>query len=196
MGRGPRPGRNGVAAGLESQGVPPQGRADQAVAGWSAKNLYERLRVEPDAEPHVVRAAYYALARRLHPDAGGDARAMTMLNAAWAVLRDPASRAAYDAELARRTGKHTARSSPGPASDRTTSNGRPFDTTSALDFGRYAGWTLAEVAVTDPGYVQWLIRTPIGRRFAAEAGELLKSRAAARPAGYRRPGTVFSARQR
>ena len=37
-----------------------------------------------------------------------------------------------------------------------------------MDWGRYAGRTIAEVAAVDPDYLEWLIRTPLGRSFAAE----------------------------
>lgn len=65
---------------------------------------YERLGVDPTASPEQLRAAYRALARRLHPDArgGSPSPAMAELNEAWRVLSDPARRAAYDASLAPR----------------------------------------------------------------------------------------------
>jgi len=39
--------------------------------------------------------------------------------------------------------------------------GRPSGT--VLNFGRYAGWSLGEVARTDIEYIEWLDRAPIGR---------------------------------
>ena len=61
---------------------------------------YALLRVSPSARPEDIRRAYRARARELHPDlvgASGDADAqMAELNAAWAVLRDPATRGRYD----------------------------------------------------------------------------------------------------
>lgn len=63
---------------------------------------YEVLGISVRATPEEVRAAYRRAARTRHPDAGGDARAMTELNAAWHVLRDPGRRATYDRLLARR----------------------------------------------------------------------------------------------
>ena len=44
---------------------------------------------------------------------------------------------------------------------------------SVLDFGRYAGWTVGSLAGHDPDYLEWLARTPIGRRLAAEIHEAL-----------------------
>ena len=63
---------------------------------------YEVLGISVRATSDEVRTAYRRAARARHPDAGGDARAMSELNAAWHVLRDPERRAAYDRLLARR----------------------------------------------------------------------------------------------
>lgn len=68
-------------------------------------NHYERLKVTQDAPPEVIRAAYRALANRLHPDRSGAGEAgdaheqMVALNAAYEVLIDPALRRDYDASL-------------------------------------------------------------------------------------------------
>lgn len=66
-------------------------------------DLYALLDVHPSASPDAIRRAYRARARELHPDLAGastaaDAR-MAELNAAWAVLRDPARRSRYDRSL-------------------------------------------------------------------------------------------------
>lgn len=71
-------------------------------------NHYERLKVTQDAPPEVIRAAYRALANRLHPDRTGGSggpddethEQMVALNAAYEVLIDPVLRADYDATLA------------------------------------------------------------------------------------------------
>ncbi len=70
-------------------------------------NHYERLKVTQDAPPEVIRAAYRALANRLHPDRNGgvggpdDAthEQMASLNAAYEILIDPLLRRDYDATL-------------------------------------------------------------------------------------------------
>lgn len=70
-------------------------------------NHYERLKVTRDAPPEVIRAAYRALANRLHPDRNGGAGGpddaahdqMAELNAAYEVLIDPKLRLDYDATL-------------------------------------------------------------------------------------------------
>lgn len=73
-------------------------------------NHYERLKVSQDAPPEVIRAAYRALAAKLHPDrqqgvvtAGPDDvvhSQMAALNQAYEVLIDPKLRQDYDATLA------------------------------------------------------------------------------------------------
>lgn len=45
---------------------------------------------------------------------------------------------------------------------------------SLLSFGRYAGWTLGEIARVDLEYLEWLHRTPIGRQFQGEIDGLLR----------------------
>ena len=48
-----------------------------------------------------------------------------------------------------------------------------------LDFGRYAGFSWATLAKQDPDYLEWLARTPIGRRYQAEIAVLLQAQARA-----------------
>ncbi len=47
---------------------------------------------------------------------------------------------------------------------------------SVLTFGRYAGWSLGEIARTDLEYLEWLDRMPIGRTYQAEVDALLRAR--------------------
>ena len=64
-----------------------------------APDYYRILRVDPQAEPEVINAAYRKLAAMYHPDIdpSPDAQArMVEINQAYGVLRDPDSRAAYD----------------------------------------------------------------------------------------------------
>lgn len=51
------------------------------------RDPYEVLGVRPGAPAEVIEASYRALAKRLHPDVGGSAEAMTALNAAWEAVR-------------------------------------------------------------------------------------------------------------
>jgi curved DNA-binding protein CbpA len=51
--------------------------------------------------------------------------------------------------------------------------GRPSGT--VLNFGRYAGWSLGEVARHDLEYIEWLDRAPIGRNYRQEVDGILRS---------------------
>lgn len=50
--------------------------------------------------------------------------------------------------------------------------GRPSG--SVLNFGRYAGWSLEEIARTDVEYIEWLDRAQIGRQYQAELDQILR----------------------
>ena len=51
---------------------------------------------------------------------------------------------------------------------------------SVLTFGRYAGWSLGEIARRDLEYIEWLDRMPIGRPYRDEIDAILRgSRSAA-----------------
>lgn len=45
---------------------------------------------------------------------------------------------------------------------------------SVLNFGRYAGWSLGEIARRDLEYIEWLDRTPIGRPYREEIDAILR----------------------
>lgn len=60
------------------------------------KDYYRILQVHPDADPEVVQAAYRRLARKYHPDGGGEHAHMQELNEAYAVLADATQRRAYN----------------------------------------------------------------------------------------------------
>lgn len=152
-------------------------------------DLYEVLQVRRGAEPEVIRAAYRALARKHHPDFGGAPERMATINEAWAILGDQARRAAYDAgSLGTAPASPSTVATPGPATSTPPPSGtgrglagrRSQDKPGAgtvLDFGRYAGWTVASLVDHDPDYLEWLARTPIGRRLTAEIEEALARRA-------------------
>jgi curved DNA-binding protein CbpA len=46
---------------------------------------------------------------------------------------------------------------------------------SVLNFGRYSGWSLGEIARRDLEYIEWLDRTPIGRTYRDELDAILRS---------------------
>jgi hypothetical protein len=69
------------------------------VAQPPKEDLYQALQVDPSADDDVIAEAYRRLARKYHPDlnpGGGDAERMARIHRAYAVLKDPARRAAYD----------------------------------------------------------------------------------------------------
>ena len=46
---------------------------------------------------------------------------------------------------------------------------------SVLNFGRYSGWSLGEVARYDIEFIEWLDRTPIGRTYREEIDAILRA---------------------
>jgi curved DNA-binding protein CbpA len=147
--------------------------------------------VDPEADPEVITAAFRVLARRLHPDrdiTGVEEYRMAELNRAYAVLRDPHRRAAYDAERAltpvgpgfdeepRRGGLaarwqavQQARSE--PVAPQATSMASEE---TRLDFCRYAGMTLRQIAAQDVEYLRWLSRHSSGLRFRHQIERILR----------------------
>ena len=159
----------------------------------SDTDLYKVLNVDSGADAEVIRAAYRALARRDHPDVSADPAAaskMTELNAAFEVLGDAERRADYD--RSRRALAATTDTPPGPVAPPAewptagpTANRQPLAARAAaaqsqsgtvLEFGRYAGWSLADLARHDPNYLEWLSRTMIGRPHRQEIDKLLAPR--------------------
>jgi curved DNA-binding protein CbpA len=156
-------------------------------------DLYEVLQVHRRAELDVIRAAYRALARKHHPDFGGDSTRMVEINDAWRVLSDRDARAAYDAQLAKSQNRRsTDRAVAGPIAGYAPTHHRdaataPANSGTVIDFGRYAGWSIDRLVDHDPNYLEWLARTPIGRRLSHEIDTVLARRAsqteALRPTG-------------
>ncbi|MGH2380374.1 MAG: DnaJ domain-containing protein [Candidatus Limnocylindria bacterium] len=128
---------------------------------------YAVLQVVPTADQEVVHAAFRALALKYHPDRDATRRAaekMAELNRAYSLLREETARAAYDrsrrttiagisvAATARPSSAPPPRAAPG----------------SVLSFGRYAGWSLRDLARHDPDYILWLSRHSSGIRYRTE----------------------------
>lgn len=136
-------------------------------------DAYAVLQVVPNAEQEVVNAAFKALALKYHPDHDVTRRAaekMAELNRAYALLRDPSSRAAYD-----RTRRTTIAGI--SVAHATRAGGSPPPSVSAggsvLGFGRYVGWGLRDVARHDPDYLLWLSRHSSGIRYRTEIYSIL-----------------------
>ncbi|MBA2701279.1 MAG: DnaJ domain-containing protein, partial [Chloroflexi bacterium] len=136
-------------------------------------DLYAVLGVDRGADRRTIRAAYRTLARRYHPDLGGDPADMMRVNEAGRVLGDPQRRASYDAQHAR-----------------TTKTPRQRDGRSVMEFGRYAGWSLDAIAAHDEDYLVWLGRTQTGRPLQLEIAGILSERANAVSA-LQRPPTPY-----
>jgi curved DNA-binding protein CbpA len=188
-------------------------------------DAYKVLQVDPEAEDEVIQAAYRRLARKYHPDlaSGGEAAArMAAINAAWALLGTPETRAAYDrSRLSPRGDSPPPAPAPPPTHPRApqappdtvsrdwtsgrSSQGGGFEPSmraaeglgaagpppgrpsgSVLSFGRYAGWSLGEIARNDLEYIEWLDRMPIGRTYREEIDVLLRA------AGRRRSANAES----
>jgi curved DNA-binding protein CbpA len=158
---------------------------------------YEVLQVDRGATHDVIRSAYRTLARKHHPDFGGDSRLMVAINTAWAVLGDPARRAAFDAQPRPAVYPRSVDTTAEPAASETSRTGHGLaarrrqeqpPSGTVLDFGRYAGQSVGSIAELDPDYLAWLARTPLGRRLSAEIDAILaRVEAAAAPLAAKRP---------
>ncbi len=84
------------------------------------RDHYATLGAGRDEAREEIERRYKRLARRLHPDRGGDEEEMKALNEAWGVLGDEAARRAYDARRPRPPRAyraHTPSSSPAARAD-------------------------------------------------------------------------------
>ena len=129
---------------------------------------------------------------------------MAAINAAFDLIRDADRRATYDREHGHgarapaRTAPLRAGRQPAPGRradlrrvvDRSRQGaswegtagpppGRPSG--SVLDFGRFKGWSLGEIARVDAGYLMWLDDRREGARYHAEIDDLLHKMSLRRP---------------
>jgi curved DNA-binding protein CbpA len=151
--------------------------------GVGMRDPYEVLQVHRRAEPEVIRAAFRALARKYHPDFGGDSARMVEITEAYAVLGSAERRASLDAQPVmpqerRPTDQATATPVAWQPARNDTDARTAAGSGSTIDFGRYAGWTVGALVDHDPDYLEWLARTPVGRRLTVEIEQALAQRAA------------------
>ena len=130
---------------------------------------YRILQVVPTAEQEVINAAFRALALKYHPDRDATTlaqRRMLELNAAYALVRDELTRTAGIARnVPRRPAtRRRGRVPPPPRSDAAGTR---------ISFGRYAGWTLRDLARHDPEYLRWLSRHSSGIAYRTEIDQIL-----------------------
>lgn len=122
--------------------------------------------------------------------------------ASWPIpgMRDPYEEAAGPANEAMPGSMSSGRSTSGSTYDPSTMR-RPDQEAAAgpppgnpagsvLNFGRFAGWSLGEIARVEIGYLEWLDRMPIGRIYQPEIDALL------RKAGRRASGASEQTDQR
>lgn len=153
------------------------------------QDLYKVLQVDPEAHPDVIAAAYTALAAKLHPPkdlTGTHEVLLASLKRAYATLKDPAARRAYDEERSsdlvpmgpghdgNGNGNGFHRLASGPLTERVQAgqNGAHVDSLT-ISFGRYTGWTLGALARQDPDYLRWLSRHSSGIRYRGAILRLL-----------------------
>lgn len=154
------------------------------------RTYYQILMIDPEADQDIISVVHRRLAQRFHPDVDPSpaARArMLEINEAWDTLRDPDRRRRYDAQQSlrrdrRSSDRYVRRSAPVPEPDPVTGR-TPWGEAGpppagprkgpVLDFGRYRGWTLDQVARQDRDFLEWLQRHPAGRLYRVELEQLL-----------------------
>ena len=63
------------------------------------KNFYKELGLKQNATRDEIKSAYRLLAKKYHPDTGGDNEKFLALQLAWETLNDPQKKAIYDQSL-------------------------------------------------------------------------------------------------
>lgn len=150
-------------------------------------NHYVILNVPENADRSEIRAAFRALARRYHPDLGGNADRMQSVIEAWGVLGRSDRRASYDLELAIERGTPRRPMATAPSRQgatittferaTTAGNGATPRDPDRVDFGRYTGWTIDALLYHDPEYLEWLARSQAGRVWRTTINVALAERA-------------------
>ena len=155
------------------------------------RDFYKVLQVDSEADQEVIAAAYEALSGKFHPDrdlTGVHQVRLAELHRAYGVLSDPARRIAYDEHRATllvavgpgkgngdgQVHEEVPRLAHGALTERVQAGPDGSNVAKmVLDFGRYAGWTLGELARQDPDYLRWLSRHSSGLRYRSAILRLL-----------------------
>ena len=149
------------------------------------RDAYRILQVRPEADHIVIRAAYRALAAIYHPDRDPSptaTRRMAELNFAFSQVRTAELRAAYDRGRQQRAPRTASEPAvvvpPRPEARPATApppGGAGASGPGIIDFGRYAGWSISQLARHDPDYLRWLSRHSSGIRFRRQIESVLKA---------------------
>jgi curved DNA-binding protein CbpA len=131
----------------------------------ASRAAYDRRRAEPGGgsggpPPGAPRSSPWSGAASARAPAGE--RPPQTVSADWSSGRSSRG-SGYD-EARMRTADGPGAAGPPP--------GSPSGT--VLGFGRYAGWSLGEIARRDVEYLEWLDRAPIGRAYREELDQLLR----------------------
>lgn len=160
-------------------------------------DAYATLRVTPNAEDFILEAAYRAMARQFHPDGPKpDSARMATINRAYDLVRTPERRKRYDrlhhlhpmgpggAAGASSLAAQALGGRVPPPTNGSSSPGSDTPGTGVLmtvDFGRYQGWTLKDLAKYDPDYLRFLSRHSSGVRYRNQIAQLLPEEKEAAP---------------
>lgn len=141
------------------------------------RDAYRVLQVDSGAEEAVIHAAYRALARIYHPDGTApDPIRMAEINWAHEQLRVAERRHTYDRSMRRAFDVGGEPAPPQQPQRATAAGAARHDAgprTGVLDFGRYAGVSIADLARRDPDYLRWLCRHSSGLRFREQIQRIL-----------------------
>lgn len=161
--------------------------------GWIvALDPYAVLGVRRGLPWTEVRAAYWAMARRFHPDGTEpDSVRMAEINAAYEAVecerrlrlqatprppRQPAGPTftpTPPAAAPASEGHGATLGSPAPGSLLWRIRAARHVETPIIDFGEYAGWHISDIAQHDPRYLRWLSRHSTGIRYRKIIEDLL-----------------------
>lgn len=140
------------------------------------RDAYEVLHVHPRAHPLVVEAAYQVLVSIYRSDSAEaqlSQQRMAELEEAYASVRTAEGRALYDQQRKRQEVMEAALATPYHPFAVASSPAGSDPASGVLDFGRYEGWTIAQLARHDPDYLRWLSRHSSGIRYRRQIDEAL-----------------------